>query len=179
MKGLKAAAVVDALLAKEDWLRRYHYVQDFQPGIDLATFSNGGGDDMHIVFSQSGVLIKGFDHESSVSPYCRDDHSPWPGIFDGVPPELLHLLDDPAIRKDDITFLFWLPSSERKWSRGPVDFPEGENDGSEWLLTFLPTSAENYIAGARDYFGKDFQKIDPLLIGQYFKAEQNAGGNGS
>jgi hypothetical protein len=166
--GLRAAATVEAMLTGEDWLRRYHYTKDFHQGVDLATFSNGGGDDMSVLSSVDGVIIKGFDHESEVSPYCRDDHSPWPGIFDGVPPGLLGLLDDPAICKDDITFLHWLPAGQHEWLRGPVTFPNGEDDGSDWLLSLLPVTVWDYMAHAETYFGEDFKKIDSSIIYHHF-----------
>jgi len=168
MAGLRAAAAVEALFSDEDWLRTYHYAENFHPGVDLATFDNGGGDDMHILSSHDGVIIKGFDHESPVSPYARDDHSPWPGIFEGVPAPLLRLLDDPAIRKDDITFLHWLPAGAAQWSRGPVSFPDGEDDGSNWLLRLLPLKAQDYIDIARDYWQADFEKVDLCVIHERF-----------
>lgn len=168
MTGLRAATEVEALLSEEDWLRRYHYTSDWQPGVDLVTFSNGGGDDMFILSSQDGVIVKGFYHESDVSPYARDDHSPWPGIYDGAPPELLKLLDDPAICKEDITFLHWLPAGQAEWRRGSVAFPNNEDDGSGWLLGLLPTTADEYINVARDYFGEDFNKIAPSVIHEHF-----------
>lgn len=168
MAGLRAATAIDAKLTDDDWLRRYHYTQDWRPGVDLATFSNGGGDDMFILSCPEGVIVKGFDHESDVSPYNRDDHSPWPGIYDGAPLELLRLLDDPEIGKDDITFLHWLPEGQTKWCRGTVQFPNGEDDGSGWLLTLLPISAQDYIEVAKGYFDDDFGHIDLSVIHQHF-----------
>jgi hypothetical protein len=168
MRGLRAATAAEALLCEEDSLRRYQYTEDWEPNVDLATFNNGGGDDMFIASSKDGVIIKGFDHESDVSPYGREDHSPWPGMFDGVPPQLLRLLDDPAICKEDITFLHWLSAGHVEWARGPVVFPKGERDGSEWLLTLLPLKAEDYIDVAKDYFGADFHKVSPSVIRQHF-----------
>jgi len=168
MAGLRAAAAVEAMFTDEAWLRRYHYTENFHPGVDLATYDNGGGDDICILSSQDGVIIKGFDHESPVTPYARDDHSPWPGIFDGVPTPLLRLLDDPAIRKDDITFLHWLPAGAAKWLRGSVSFPDGDDDGAGWLLPLLPLTAQDYIDRARDYWEADFEKVDPSVIQERF-----------
>ncbi|WP_123042562.1 hypothetical protein [Cohnella candidum] len=37
--------------------------------------------------------MKGFDHESPLSPYAQDEHRVWPGIYDNVPSELLSLLE--------------------------------------------------------------------------------------
>jgi hypothetical protein len=168
MAGLRAAAAVEALYTAEDFLRRYHYTKEFQPGVDLAEFDNGGGDDLFVLSSSDGVIIKGFDHESGVSPYANDEHSPWPGIFEGVPPSLLRLLDEPAVNKDDLTFLHWRAAGGAAWSRGPVKFSDGEDDGSGWLLPLLPLTADDYIAGARDYFEGDFDKIDSAVIYRHF-----------
>jgi hypothetical protein len=86
-----------------------------------------------------------------------------PGVY-CVPAPLLRLLDDPAIRKDDITFLHWLPARAAKWSRGPVSFPDGEADGSGCLLRLLPLQAQDYI----DYWEADFEKVDPSVIHERF-----------
>ncbi len=168
MVGLRAAAAIEAMYTDQDWLRRYHYVENLHPGIDPASFDNGGGDEMQILFCSHGVMIKGFDHESPVTPYARDDHSPWPRIFDGVPAPFLLLLEDPTIRKDDLTFLHWLPAGAKNWCRGPVTFPEGEDDGSGWLLPLLPLTAQGYIETAEQYWGKDFGKVDRFTINECF-----------
>lgn len=44
--------------------------------------SNGSGDEFDIVFSPAGAYIRGFDHESPMSPYVDDE--PWPGVVDQI-----------------------------------------------------------------------------------------------
>lgn len=153
-----------SIACKECWVQEISLHQEFQKGVDLASFKSGGGDDIYVLFSKDGVIIKGFDHESDFSPYARDDHSPWPGMFDGVPPNLLRLLNDPAICKNDITFLHWLPADQSKWVRA---FPNEEEDGSGWL-PLLPIRAKDYIDKAQEYFQKGFEKIDPQVIYRHF-----------
>ncbi|MGW1666599.1 hypothetical protein [Streptomyces microflavus] len=57
---------------------------------------NGSGDDFSVLFTPAGVLVRGFDHGSEMSPYGTDDEQPWPGVIDEVPASLRPLLDDPA-----------------------------------------------------------------------------------
>ncbi len=169
MAGLRAASEAEALFTEEEWLRRYQYKQSWSPGVDFASFSNGGGDDIFVLSSSDGVIVKGFDHESDVTPYGNDDHRPWPGMFDGVPDTLLKLLEDEAVAKDDVTFLQWLPSGQTEWQRGSVSFPNSESDGTEWLLEMLPLSAKDYIETARDYYSEDFDQVDLDSIKALFK----------
>ncbi len=67
-----------------------------------------------------------------------------------------------------ITFLHWLPAGAAKWFRGPVSFPEGEDDGSGWLLRLLPLKAQDYIDVARDYWETTFDTLDPSVIHDRF-----------
>ncbi len=168
MSALRAAAMVEAMMTDEDWLRRFNYTQNWMPGIDMASFCNGSGDDMYVIAGLSGVIIKGFDHESEVSPYGRDDHSPWPGIFEGVPHNLLSYIEDPSINKDDITFLHWLPSDSQRWCRGSVVLPDGITDGSDWMLSAIPLTAEDYIRDADVYFDGVTSKVPIAVIKEYF-----------
>ncbi|GGV05405.1 hypothetical protein GCM10010502_70370 [Kitasatospora aureofaciens] len=43
---------------------------------------NGSGDEYSIVFAPAGVYLRGFDHESPMSPYAED--GVWPGVVDSV-----------------------------------------------------------------------------------------------
>ncbi|BFH59492.1 hypothetical protein [Paenibacillus azoreducens] len=59
----------------------------------MAKIDNGAGDHLIMLFSVEGSIIKGFDHESQLSPYAQDEHKVWPGIYDNVPSELLSHLE--------------------------------------------------------------------------------------
>ncbi|KUM80987.1 hypothetical protein AQI70_03055 [Streptomyces curacoi] len=44
---------------------------------------SGSGDEFDVVFSLAGAYIRGFDHESPMSPNAED--VVWPGVLDSVP----------------------------------------------------------------------------------------------
>jgi len=80
---LKACAALDIELCDDEYLRCFTFSPDWCEGVQVATYENGGGDDLVIVFSGESILIKGFDHESEVSPHAQDEYGVWPGMYDG------------------------------------------------------------------------------------------------
>lgn len=59
------------------------------------------------------MLVRGFDHESEMSPYATDDDRVWPGVIDEVPTALRPLLDDP-------TFVDGGHGAPRRGTAGPA-----------------------------------------------------------
>ncbi|WP_417761483.1 hypothetical protein [Shewanella sp.] len=166
---LKACATLDIALCEEAHIRSFAYQADWQPGIDIATYDNGGGDNLLIIIKGDAILIKGFDHESEVSPYAQEEYGIWPGIYDGAPAELLAMLDNDAFERDDVTFCFWRTTNTGTWQQGPVEFPNNEDDGSNWLLAAIRTTAKEFIDYATYYYQDDFNKMTPAKVHQVFK----------
>lgn len=87
-RAMQCAARCDATVTSEDWLRAFWYHEHWADGISMARYDNGAGDHVVAFFAADGrALIKGFDHESEVSPHAREEYGIWPGIYDGVPSE--------------------------------------------------------------------------------------------
>ncbi len=51
----------------------------------MASMRDGSGDDYFILFNFLGAIIKGFAHESSMSPYVNEPIQIWKGILENVP----------------------------------------------------------------------------------------------
>lgn len=68
--------------------------------------------------------MKGFDHESELSPYARPEYDVHPGIYDQTPTLLLALLEDEALEKEDVTFCIWRETTDTKWRMGDVQTSE-------------------------------------------------------
>ncbi|WP_339257168.1 hypothetical protein [Paenibacillus sp. FSL P2-0136] len=151
-KLMKIQASLNIILCQEEWLRYHSYVQDWNEGVSMAKIDNGSGDHLFILFSPEGSIIKGFDHESGLSPYAQDEHKVWQGIYDDVPMELLSLLDDAAIEKDDVTFCIWRKNSDTNWHKGNVEIPEGKSEGSDFLMGCIFHTPEDFVEFATDYF---------------------------
>lgn len=105
---LKKQAILDIIVIPEHdaWLRLVSYQYDPVKHCDQFKIDNGSGDHLYALFSPKGAILKGFDHESCLSPYQNEYEHPVAGIYDNIPAELLQLLDDET-EKDDVTFCTW------------------------------------------------------------------------
>jgi len=140
----RALAVLDEILWP-DWEWRYYSFDKETDGTCLARMRNGEGDLWYLVFLPNGAaVLRGFDHESSMSPYRGDDETPWPDLFKGMPPSLLPWKNAADIEPGEVTFVLWRPARGR-WRTGPISFPPGADpDGSEWLLELLDGKPASY-----------------------------------
>lgn len=151
-KRLLVAAALDLILCPEEWLRYHHYIPQWAPGVTLAKIDNGAGDHLFALFTEDGTIIKGFDHESALSPHAGDEYEVWPGIYEEVPASLLSLLEAEELEKEEVTFCIWRENQDTVWRTGEVDIPPGEDDGSGFLLGTIFETAEDYADWAEAYF---------------------------
>ncbi|WP_238996674.1 hypothetical protein [Paenibacillus pinistramenti] len=151
-KLMKIQAALNMILCRDEWLRYHSFVQDWAEGVSMAKIDNGAGDHLIMLFSPEGAILKGFDHESGLSPHAQDEYKVWQGIYDDVPKDLLSLLDNDAIEQDDVTFCIWRTSNDPKWHKGNVEIPEGESDGSDFLLGCIFDTPEDFAEFAAGYF---------------------------
>ncbi|MFD4558269.1 hypothetical protein ACFWP5_28790 [Streptomyces sp. NPDC058469] len=158
---LRALAVLDATIADDPQFSRYTFDTDSGPGEEAALMDNGSGDDFSVLFTPAGVLIRGFDHESEMSPCGTDAEEVWPGVVDEVPAALRPLLDDPAFHDEDmdvplVTVCLWRETGDTAWRTGSaIDFPAGHEspDGSGFLFHLLTDrSPEAVQAHFEDYY---------------------------
>ena len=147
---MRFAAMIDIVLCREAYLRCYTFQPKWSDGVSLAKFDNGGGNDVFVFTRGSEAVIKGFDHESPVSPHAQDEYGIWPNIYAGLPYALSELLDDAAVEREDVTFCTWYVDGD--WILGPIEFPNGEDDGASYLLGTIPYTADEYSAWANVYY---------------------------
>ncbi|SNR93414.1 hypothetical protein SAMN05216276_1001306 [Streptosporangium subroseum] len=120
--------------------------------------SNGSGDEYSIVFSGAGVYIRGFDHESPMSPWAHEDWEPWPGVIDAVPEVFQAQVNEPAFMLEgtpSVTACLWRTTSDPRWCTRGIEFPDRhpDPDGANRLFALLTDrSAEAYRSFASDYF---------------------------
>lgn len=153
----KACVALDSELTTEI-SRSYRHFPEWSKDVQVMTYENGGGNDLVIIIHQGYILIKGFDHESDVSPHSRDDYSIWPGMYEGAPTKLLSILDNEAFEKDHVTFCIWRGPSDKSWKQGPVIFNNNEDDGS-YLLSMIMVSPEEFIDWGKYYYGDSFKQL--------------------
>lgn len=154
-------AVLDGIMSPEWQYRYYAFDPRWRKGVSLASMRNGSGDDFYILFAPEGCIIKGFAHESLMSPYRARRANPgtrgiWPGIYDFVPDDLRILLEEPALTPDDVTYCIWWENESPGWQMGVRDFPPDDDpDGSETHLQILDGNPATYQEFARHYYERD------------------------
>ena len=136
--------------------RYYSFSATWSDTEEIASMRNGSGDEFDVVFSPAGAYVRGFDHESPMSPYGND--GPWPGVLDSVPEVFQGCVEEPAFTDDGmpmVTVCLWRETGDDQWRAGEIDFPEGhaDADGSGWLFQLLidPTP-EAFQGFAQDYY---------------------------
>src|SRR5687767_9676969 len=103
----QSLALLDAILSPEWQYRYYSFNAHWSAGQAMASMRNGSGDDYFCVFSSQGAVLKGFDHESKMSPYRVKPPRLWTGIIETLPAEFREILSDAAFSLGDTTFCIW------------------------------------------------------------------------
>ncbi|MFF8841416.1 hypothetical protein ACF08N_01610 [Streptomyces sp. NPDC015127] len=167
----RAVAVAEAVLNPGDY-RTYTFDADWSETEEVFSMRNGGGDEFDVVFSPAGAYIRGFDHESPMSPY--DDDLPWPGVVDSVPEVFRSCVEEPAFSDGDmplVTACLWREAGDDRWRTGRIEFPEGaaDPDGSGYLFELLvdPTP-EAFQSFAEDYYERpvDIKAVHHIYEGR-------------
>ncbi|MFE4700540.1 hypothetical protein ACFRIC_26110 [Streptomyces sp. NPDC056738] len=125
-----------------------------------ASMRNGSGDEYDIVFAPAGAYIRGFDHESPLSPYHREDMPrPWPGVLDSVPEPFRCYVEEPAFTDENgcpvVTVCLWRETNAPSWQTGRITFPEGHPDPDDATRLFdllLTPTPEAFQTFAEDYY---------------------------
>jgi hypothetical protein len=167
----RALAVLDAMLSPEWESRYYSFDGGWGPGEELASMRNGSGDAYSIVFSAAGAFIRGFDHESPMSP-AGNDNELWPGVVDSVPEAFAACVSEPAFSfggRLEATVCLWRESGDDRWHAGDIDFPDGADpDGAGWLFAVLTDATPvAYQRFAEDYYE---QTLDGDAVREIFAA---------
>ena len=145
LKHLLAYAKIDFIMSPnpdDSWLRVYRYDKDWVKDGHFFSIDNSSGDHIHILFSSFGCIIKGFDHESEI---CANNkrrgvsHSDCIAAHDfykDAPVELVSLVDDPALQKEQVTFCAWRTIDDAAWHYAPFAVPEDWHDGIDLFLYY-------------------------------------------
>lgn len=151
----KALAMLDAIVEREWEYRYYSFNSKWSDCEEMASMRNGQGDSWYCVFSPSGVFLKGFDHESTMSPWNRENELVWPGVLDSVPAVFEPSATEPAFSIGETTYCVWRENGEKEWKVGQISFPdEDDPDGSAWMLSILDGNPLTYKEWAEDYYDR-------------------------
>ncbi|MDQ2587961.1 hypothetical protein [Saccharothrix yanglingensis] len=173
----RVLAVLDAVLDPDNEDRHHSYDPAWAPGEELASQKDGGGNEYSIVFTASGAYVRGFDHESPISPYATDDGKPWPGVTDSVPEVFRAQVDEPAFTDEGtpcVTVCLWREWGDARWRHGDIAFPDDAQDGADWLFDLLiDGSPEAFQDWAQDYYQQpvDLEAVRHLYAGRPLTTE--------
>ena len=127
------------------------------PASAAGIMDNGSGDTFFAYFNSHGCFLKGFAHESVMSPYQHSPPKLWPGLLDSVPSVFEAALNEPAFMMSDVTFAIWREFNDTQWHTGKIDFPASEfSDGSLEMLSILDADPQSYVNWAADYYESEF-----------------------
>ena len=106
---------------------------------------NGSGDSLDVILTDKMILIKGFDHENSLSQFAADE---WnqdiiDGFYRGLDEKYQNLYSEE--QKDETTFFIWYDGQEHQNTYK-------EQDGGEWLLSYFFDSFEKFHEFVTDYY---------------------------
>jgi hypothetical protein len=155
----RAIAMLEAVVSP-DWASRYYsFDAAWADGEEMASMRNGSGDEYSIVFGSVGAFIRGFDHESPMSPANNDGHL-WPGLVEGIPEAFTRQVNEPAFSYDGVlsaTFCLWRQPDDSRWQTGTIDFPDfggyrEDPDGSAMIAILCSPGPDAYLAFASDYY---------------------------
>ena len=163
---MQQLAAVTAVFAVDLGEPQFSFNPQWHSHQQVATNINGQGDELYIHFLQCGCLVKGFAHESEMSPYKRADRSIWPGVLNNVPSEFKCSLEETAFSPETTTFVIWRLTIDNRWSTGDVTFPSHDyRDGSVDLLQPLTFSAADFTTWLSENYETD---VDHEIIRSVF-----------
>jgi len=150
---VQSLAMLDAILSPEWEYRYYSFNAHWDTSETMASMRDGSGNEMFVLFTSAGAIVKGFAHESPMSPYIKNPPTVWPGVLDSVPAAFADFLNEPAFSLSDTTFCIWRTYDDATWQRGDIEFPEDKDpDGSAGLLAMLDGNPQTYQVWAEYYY---------------------------
>jgi hypothetical protein len=157
----RAMAMLDAIMSKDSGFGRYSFDASWSPTEAVASMSNGSGDEYQIFFAPAGAFARGFDHESSMSPFAFHPPTPWPGLFDSVSAAFRPYVVDRGASWENYgpwaTVCFWRLLDDPWWmaSETILDPADGFiDDGARRLFEVLVHGKEAYQESAEYYYGR-------------------------
>lgn len=162
---LKALTIIDIIMVPEenDWAR---VVNGDMHGVPGFTISDGIGNDAHIFFNDDRAVIRGFYHESDLSPYNLKNPKPFlDTIYRNIPGDLFGYIKDVS---DDVTFCMWCDRSGTWYENAHVS----EDGGKANLFDYITDNAEEWISFAQDYYFEEEHTFDADAVDEVFKGAE-------
>lgn len=169
-RSLKTMAVLDIILIpkRSAWLRTVAYAKEADHR--RAVVDNGSGDSLIALFTDSGAMLKGFDHESELNQFSADewDSGFFERVYNGAPDSLKSLLSEDDV--DNTTFCMWNCDGGNAWTAN--EEPD-EDGGRGFLLGYVHQTAESWCDWAKYYYEQEFDAatVEKVYSGAQLTAE--------
>jgi len=179
----KSIATLEAIVCPEWEYRYYSYQKDWSETEEFCEMRDGQGDYMLILFSEVGVCINGFAHESQLNGWSKVANKKISSFFDGLfgkstsnsklrldvsasilenlPLQFHEFIYGEPVKSIGTTFCIWSTSDKKKWELGKLNLPnDNYKDGSSDLLKLLDGNPKTYKTWAEEYYeDEEFEEI--------------------
>ena len=164
---LQQMAALDAVFAIEYGSSEYEFHPKWGRSEQMGAFKNGSGDELFAHFTPIGCFMKGFAHESVMTPYRTKPPSHWPGLFSLVPAAFEASLKEPAFDIPATTFVVWRLAADPVWHTDDIEFPNHEyGDGSQELLPRITMTSPEFA----EWLAENYEvAVDADIVDHVFK----------
>lgn len=148
----RALAALDLILSP-DWQGRfYSFNSQWSADEQMASMSDGCGDEWWIVFHRDGwAALKGFGHESPA--FSRHRKALSSALHLSFPRDMIGFTTEPAFRWDYTSFAYFHPAGAAGWTRAnDLAGYRAENAGETELLAHVVGTPSDYARFATDYY---------------------------
>ncbi len=143
LRVMKSLAALDSILSLEELYRFHLFDPHWSQFEQLGSVRDGQGDDVFVVFSDKGCLLKGFVHDNPVSFPAEEYYTGVPICFTGITGEQ-------AILPNHVSYCFWFENGEGEWRSSIC---ETQLDLELFhLIQTLDGKVSSYKQFADDYF---------------------------
>ena len=164
---LQQMSALAAVFAIEYGSSEYEFHPQWSRSEQMGAYKNGSGDELFAHFTPAGCFIKGFAHESVMSPYRTKPPAHWPGLLSHVPVAFKSSLKEPAFDIPATTFVVWRLSTDSAWHTDDIDFPDHYyGDGSQDLLPRIIMAAPAFA----EWLAENYEvAVDAEIVDHVFK----------
>lgn len=157
----RSLAVLDAINSQDLEYRYYTYTPEWDEEEALFEMSDGEGDQMLVLFRAEGCCINGY-----LDGYDQPDKAQ---VTRGLPEIFDEFVFGEPVNSIGTTFCLWYTPAHG-WQTGVV---EGEEDGSDELLSIFDGDPATYAEWANEYFvdETDRDPIDTDTVARIYRHE--------
>ena len=157
----------EAIFAVEQGSSVYEFHAQWSRSEQMGAIKNGSGDELFVHFTPAGCFIKGFAHESVMTPYRTNPLTHWPGLLSSVPLAFESSLKEPAFDIPATTFVVWRLAGDPRWHTDEIEFPDHYyGDGSQELLPRLLLTGSEFA----DWLAENYEvEVDADVVSDVFE----------